>query len=238
MVDNAALLERVGNGDKEAEELLVKENMGLVWSIVRRFTGRGHDLEDLAQIGAIGLIKAIKKFDTSYGVQFSTYAVPMIMGEIKRFLRDDGAIKISRGLKELAMKGYATQERLRRQFGRDVHIEEIAKECRVDAEDLVEAFEAVIPMESIDQTLYDDGEKKLSLIDKLPSDSYEEKSVNRVVVQEALSKLQPRERQIILLRYFQGRTQAETAKVIGVSQVQISRLEKATLAKIREWVVD
>lgn len=237
MVDNTALLERAGKGDKQAEELLVKENMGLVWSIVRRFAGRGYDLEDLSQIGAIGLMKAIKKFDMSYEVKFSTYAVPMIIGEIKRFLRDDGAIKISRSLKELAMKGYAAQEKLRRQWGRDPQINEIASECGASPQDLIEAFEAVTPMESIDQTLYDTGEKKLSLLDKLPAASYEESSVNRVMIQDALSKLKPRERQIILLRYFQGKTQAETAKIIGVSQVQISRIEKSTLAKIREWIV-
>lgn len=236
MADNITLLQRAEQGDKEAEDLLVQENMGLVWSIARRFAGRGYELDDLSQIGAIGLIKAVKKFDLSYQVKFSTYAVPMIIGEIKRFLRDDGAIKISRGLKEKAMKGYAAREKLMREYGRDVTVEEIAQETGLSVEELVQAFEAVTPIESIDRGLYDDGEKTLSLADKLPVESHEDTSIHRVMIQEALSKLKPREKQVIILRYFNGKTQTETAKIIGVSQVQISRVEKAALKKIRGWI--
>lgn len=234
--DNTALLKRAEQGDREAEALLVEENMGLVWSIVRRFAGRGYELEDLSQIGAIGLMKAVKKFDMSYDVKFSTYAVPMIIGEIKRFLRDDGAIKVSRSLKETAMKGCAIRDRLMRELGRDVTIEEISSETGIPPEELAQAFEAITPLESIDRELYDAGEKSISLADKLPAPSCEDTSINRVMIQDALSRLKPRERQIIVLRYFQGKTQTETSKLIGVSQVQISRIEKNTLKKIHDML--
>lgn len=232
---NAVLLERVKQGDKEAESRLVEENTGLVWSIVRKFSGRGHEMEDLFQIGSIGLLKAIKKFDTSYGVQFSTYAVPMIMGEIKRFLRDDGPIKVSRSLKEKSMKGASAQDRLRKLLGREPTIHEISKECGLEVEELVEAFEAVTPPESIYISAYDrDGDKEINLLDRIASNDNEDAMINRILVQTILQELKVRERQIIVLRYFKGKTQSEIAEMVGVSQVQVSRIEKGVIEKLKK----
>ncbi len=233
MRDNAALIERVREGDKQAENIMVEENMGLVYSIVRRFQNRGYETEDLTQIGAIGLIKAVKKFNPEFNVQFSTYAVPMITGEIKRFLRDDGAIKISRTLKENAMKGWRSEEALRRRLNREPTIHEISKECGIDAESLIEAFEAATPPESIYENIYDNGEKKIHLLDIIAGEEIEDGIINKVMIDDILKRLTPREKEIILLRYFKGKTQSEIAKIIGVSQVQISRIEKKAIERIR-----
>ena len=236
MRDNTALIERVRDGDKQAENKMVEENMGLVYSIVRRFSGRGYETEDLTQIGAIGLIKAVKKFNPEFNVQFSTYAVPMITGEIKRFLRDDGAVKISRSLKENAMKGWRSEEILRRKLNREPTIKEISEECGIDAESLIEAFEAAAPPESIYESVYDNGEKEIHLLDVIAGGEIEDSVINKVMIDDILSRLSPRERAIILLRYFRGKTQSEIAKIIGVSQVQISRIEKKAIERIRESV--
>ena len=236
MRDNAALIERVLEGDKQAENIMVEENMGLVYSIVRRFTNRGYETEDLTQIGAIGLIKAVKKFNPEFNVQFSTYAVPMITGEIKRFLRDDGAVKISRSLKENAMKGWRSEELLRRRLNREPTIKEISEECGIDAESLIEAFEAAAPPESIYGSIYDNGEKEIHLLDVIAGEEIEDSVINKVMIDDILSRLAPREKEIILLRYFRGKTQSEIAKVIGVSQVQISRIEKKAIERIREGI--
>lgn len=236
MQDNAALIERVREGDKQAENMMVEENMGLVYSIVRRFTNRGYETEDLTQIGAIGLIKAVKKFNPEFNVQFSTYAVPMITGEIKRFLRDDGAVKISRSLKENAMKGWRSEELLRRRLNREPTIKEISEECGIDAESLIEAFEAAAPPESIYGSIYDNGEKEIHLLDVIAGEEIEDSVINKVMIDDILSRLAPREKEIILLRYFRGKTQSEIAKVIGVSQVQISRIEKKAIVRIRESI--
>lgn len=233
MRDNTALIERVREGDKQAENRMVEENMGLVYSIVRRFLNRGYDAEDLTQIGAIGLIKAVKKFDPEFNVQFSTYAVPMITGEIKRFLRDDGAVKISRTLKENAMKGWRCEELLRRKLNRQPTINEISKECGIDAESLIEAFEAATPPESIYESIYDNGDKEIHLLDTLVGEEIEDGVINKVMIDDILNRLTEREKEIILLRYFRGKTQSEIAKIIGVSQVQISRIEKKAIERIR-----
>ncbi len=233
MQDHYALLERIQQGDKLAEKTIIEENMGLVWSVVKRFTGRGYEPDDLSQVGAIGLIKAVKKFDPSFQVQFSTYAVPMIIGEIKRFIRDDGPLKISRSLKEKAIKGWRTEEFLRRKLGREPSIHEIAAESGIEVEDLLEAFDAAAPPESIYESVYDNGGNNIQLLDRLTEGNCEDSIINRVLVDTILKDLKPRERQILILRYFKGRTQSEIAKVIGVSQVQISRIEKNTLEKIR-----
>ncbi len=233
MQDNTALIERAREGDKQAENLLVEKNMGLVYSIVRRFSKHGCDSEDLAQIGAIGLIKAVKKFNPEFNVQFSTYAVPMITGEIKRFLRDDGSVKISRSLKENALKGWRCEELLRRRLNRQPTVKEIAEECGIDAESLIEAFEAAAPPESIYESVYSSGDKEISLIDTLAGGDIEEEIVNKVLIDEILKRMKPREREIILLRYFRGKTQSEIARVMGVSQVQISRIEKKAIERIR-----
>ena len=233
MRDNTALIERVREGDKQAENRMVEENMGLVYSIARRFLNRGYDAEDLTQIGAIGLIKAVKKFNPEFNVQFSTYAVPMITGEIKRFLRDDGAVKISRTLKENAMKGWRCEELLRRKLNRQPTINEISKESGIDAESLIEAFEAATPPESIYESVYDNDDKKIRLLYTITGEEIEDGVINKVMIDDILSRLTEREKEIILLRYFRGKTQSEIAKIIGVSQVQISRIEKKAIERIR-----
>lgn len=236
MRDNTALIERVREGDKQAENIMVEENMGLVYSIVRRFANRGYDIEDLTQIGAIGLIKAVKKFNPEFNVQFSTYAVPMITGEIKRFLRDDGSVKISRSLKENAMKGWRCEELLRRKLNREPTINEISEECGIDAESLLEAFEAAAPPESIYESVYDNGEREIQLLDMIAGAEIEDDIINKVMIDDIMNYLDERERRIIILRYFRGKTQAEIARFIGVSQVQISRIEKKALERIRNKI--
>ncbi len=236
MRDNTALIERVLEGDRQAENIMVEENMGLVYSIARRFTNRGYDSEDLVQIGAIGLIKAVKKFNPEFNVQFSTYAVPMIMGEIKRFLRDDGAVKISRSLKENAMKGWRSEEVLRKRLNREPTIKEISAECGVEADLLAQSFEAAAPPGSIYESIYDNGDKEIHLLDTIAGEEIEDGIINKVMVDNILSQLNPREREIILMRYFRGKTQAEIAGFIGVSQVQISRIEKKAIERIRNNV--
>lgn len=237
MRDNTALIERVRGGDKQAENTMVENNIGLVYSVAGRFSNRGYDNEDLVQIGAIGLIKAIKNFNPEFNVQFSTYAVPMISGEIKRFLRDDGTIRISRRLKEKAMKGRMCEEFLRRKLNREPTINEISEESGIESETLIAAFEASAPTESIYETVYSDSEKDICLIDTLVGDEIEEKVINRVMLDEMLSILTKREKEVILLRYFRGKTQMEVAKVIGVSQVQISRIEKQAVEKMRKKMI-
>lgn len=232
-MDNAALIERTKSGDVAAQNRLVENNMGLVYSIVKRYTGRGYDFEDLVQIGAIGLIKAIKKFDTQFNVKFSTYAVPVIAGEIKRFMRDDGAVKISRTLKETAMKGWCMEENLRKKLNREPTIKEIADACGVDVDLLTEAFEAASPPASIYENIYESGDKEIKLLDTMSGDESEERIINKVMVDNILKELKPRERQIIVLRYFKGKTQSEIAKIIGVSQVQVSRIEKKVIMSVR-----
>lgn len=233
MKDNTALLERVREGDKQAQSIMVEENMGLVYSIVKRFTNRGYEAEDLVQIGAIGLIKAVQKFNPEFNVQFSTYAVPMITGEIKRFMRDDGAVKVSRTLKENAMKGRRSEEILRIRLNRQPTIKEISDECGIDCESLIEAFEATVPPESIYESVYDNGEKEIQLVDMIDGGTIEDGIINKVLVNDILKKLKKREREVLLLRYFRGKTQSEIAAMIGVSQVQISRIEKKAIEKIR-----
>lgn len=232
MRSNEELLKKVQQGDSKAADELVTNNMGLVYSVVSRFLNRMHDTEDLIQIGAIGLIKAVKKFDCSFGVQFSTYAVPMIIGEIKRFLRDDGAIKVSRRIKENAAKGRRAEEALRTRLGRNPSITEISDECGISEEDLIEAFESSAVPESLQLGVND--ENSVQKIELLISDDTEEKIIDRVFIKEALAGLSEREKNIIMMRYYRGKTQSEIARMIGVSQVQVSRLEKKALKQIRE----
>lgn len=234
MRDNAALITRIRQGDEEAKNTMIEENMGLVHSIVKRFVGRGCEKEDLIQIGAIGLIKAINKFDEKFEVQFSTYAVPMIIGEIKRFMRDDGIIHISRYLKEAAIKGKHTQEILQKSLGRMPSIKEISNESGIEEDVLIEAFEASAPPNSIYESVYSQGDKEIHLMDTLSDKDQEENVINKVLVAEILRKLSARERSIIMMRYFEDKTQAEVAKQIGVSQVQISRIEKKIVDSLKK----
>lgn len=230
-----ALIQRSHEGDEEAREQLVKENTGLVWCIVKRFYNRGAEAEDLFQIGNIGLLKAIDKFDLSYDVKFSTYAVPMISGEIKRFLRDDGMIKVSRSLKELAYKAYLCQEKLQEQWGRDPTITELAEQLGVEREELTMAMEASGDIESLHKSIYQKEGQEIRLMDKLPQkEEGEDKILNHMLLKQLLEHLDKEERQLIYLRYFANQTQSQVGKEMGISQVQVSRLEKKILKNLRE----
>lgn len=232
---NCELLRHAANGDNSAQNMLIEQNTGLVHSIVKRFAGRGHDTEDLFQIGCIGLIKAVKKFDLSFGVKFSTYAVPMIMGEIKRFIRDDGIIKVSRSLKETASKAMAIKERLIAKNGSEPTIKEIAEELGISTAELAAALEAGAAPESL-YAISDNGNKENKpLIERLESDTdYEKEITDKLVLRQLLSECDKREQQIICMRYFKQKTQSQIAEMLGISQVQVSRLEKKILAKLRE----
>lgn len=234
-MDTLELIKRSKQGDKEARNQVVTENIGLVWSIVRRFANRGHELDDLFQIGSIGLIKAIDKFDTSFEVKFSTYAVPMITGEIKRFLRDDGMIKVSRSLKETAYKAKIASDKLGNFLGREPTIEEISKELSVPIEDIVMALESGAEVESLYKTIYQGDGNAIYLIDKLEENKDENQSmIDRIALKEILDTLEEKDRDLIKLRYFYDKTQTDIAKELGISQVQVSRLEKKILKKMRE----
>ncbi|MEE0944395.1 MAG: sigma-70 family RNA polymerase sigma factor [Clostridia bacterium] len=225
---NIALIERSKQGDKEALDIFCRENMRLVQSLAVRFTGRGTELCDLIQIGSVGLLKAIANFDLSRGLKFSTYAVPVITGEIKRFLRDDGIIKVSRGLKERSRLIANAEEELRRHLNREPTLSEIASQCNISVGELTEALEACTLPESIDAPATDN----LDLSERIGF-SEEDTIINKISMAELLSSLTDREKQVIILRYFEDKTQSQTARLVGVSQVHISRIEKAALLKLR-----
>ena len=229
------LIKRAKDGDHEARDQVASENLGLVWSVARRFAGRGYDLEDLYQIGCIGLLKCIDKFEVSYDVKFSTYAVPMIMGEIKRFLRDDGLLKVSRSLKETAYKVYMAREQITNEKGLEPSLEELASALEIDKEDIVLALEANSEVESIYKTIYQNDGNSIYLIDKLESREDEsQRAVNQIALDEVMAELNEQERAIIHMRYYEDKTQTEIAGLIGISQVQVSRIEKRVLVKMRE----
>ena len=224
------------NKSEEALSKIIEENQGLIWSIVKRFSGRGHQLEDLYQLGCIGLIKAIKRFDTSYNVRISTYAVPYILGEIKRFIRDDGPVKISRSIKELATKINEIQRQNIIKTGEQMQINELAKLLKVSKEEIVVALDAIRSPESIDEELYDEegGETKIS---KISSNKDETGNIiNKICVQELIEELEDREKEIIILRYYKGKTQSEVAQKLGITQVQVSRIEKKILLEMRNKI--
>lgn len=229
-----ALIQKSHTGDKRAKEQLVEENVGLVWCVVKRFYGRGVDTEDLFQIGSIGLLKAIDKFELSYDVKFSTYAVPMIVGEIKRFLRDDGMIKISRSLKEIAGKAYRASEHLEKKIGREPTTSEIAAEIGVSEEELVMAMESCVNVESLQQIVYHGDNSDISLMDRVEEEDRSEKIVDKLFLAEILRNLEKDDRELLYKRYFLDQTQSVIAEEMGISQVQVSRLEKRILKKIRE----
>lgn len=235
MEHTLALIARAHQGDKEARDTIFEENIGLVWSIVKRFQNRGVELEDLFQIGSIGLLKAVDKFDLSYDVKFSTYAVPMISGEIKRFLRDDGMIKVSRSLKEVCYKAYLAREKLEKELGRDPQIAEMAGEIGIPQEELMMALDSNVEIESLQKTIYQGEGNDIRLIDKLEEKkNRQEESLNRILLEEVLGQLTVSERRLIYMRYFQERTQTEIARELGVSQVQVSRMEKKILKRLRD----
>lgn len=235
MEEVTVLIARSQAGDKEAREILIEKNLGLVHHIVKRFLGRGYDAEDLFQIGSIGLMKAIDKFDLSFDVKFSTYAVPMISGEIKRFLRDDGMVKVSRSLKENGWKVRQASERIAHEKGRDASIQEISDETGLSKEDIVMAMEANVEVESIYKSVYQSDGNEIFLVDRLPEKRDEnEKLLNHMLLQQLMDELGEDEKRLITLRYFQDKTQVEVAKKLGVSQVQVSRMEKKILIRMRE----
>jgi RNA polymerase sporulation-specific sigma factor len=221
------LIELAQSGDDAATERIVSENTGLIRSAVKRFYGRG-EADDLFQIGAMGLIKAVKRFDLGFDVEFSTYAVPMIIGEIRRFLRDDGIIKVSRSAKECAAK----IRRIRNEEG-DIGLREIAERISVSYEDAVYALEATTPPESIDKKVYD-GESGVCLGDRIASCDSEDERVTLIALKREIASLPERDRKIIALRYYKELTQSKTAKILGISQVQVSRLEKKIIDSLRE----
>jgi len=223
------------DGDKQAKEYIVNNNTGLVWSIVRKFLNRGTEAEDLFQIGCIGLIKAIDKFDNSFNVKFSTYAVPMIMGEIKRHLRDDGIIKVSRSLKELSVKAKAVMDKLSKELCREPTVKEVANTLGVSVEELVMALDATVAPESINVKIGEDGKELETTLGY--DENMEQNVVNRIAIKEALAHLTIRERQIIILRYFKDKTQSQIATQLGISQVQVSRIEKKVLSQMRDKMI-
>ncbi len=231
---------RAQEGDKFELENLIKNNNGLIWSIVRRFNGRGYELDDLYQIGCMGFIKAIKRFDTNFEVKLSTYAVPYMIGEIKRFIRDDGPIKISRSTKELGIKIKELKRDYQNKKGKEISFEELEKELNVSKEDIIIAIEACQNIESIENNSYTnpkDG-KTISLLERLTSNKNEEEILtNKIVVKELIDGLDKRDKEIIMLRFFKERTQTEVAKIMGVTQVQISRLEKKILNNMKRKLI-
>ena len=219
-------------GDRDAAERLVEENSGLIWSVARRFFGRGVDPDDLYQLGCVGFLKAIDGFDEGYGTRFSTYAVPKISGEIRRFLRDDGAVKVSRSIKERAAAIKKARERLTGDFGRDPTVSELSEALGLSPEEIAAAETATSATESIQRQT---GEEGFSLEDVLCTDGMEERLLERMALQEALARLNDKERLVIQLRYYHSLTQQRVAGLIGVSQVQVSRIEKKALERLRTF---
>ena len=257
MEETAVLIERSQAGDKEAREILIEENLGLVRHIVKRFVGRGYDMEDLFQIGCIGLIKAIDKFDLQYEVRFSTYAVPMIQGEIRRFLRDDGMVKVSRTLKESGWKVKQAAEKLQQEYGREATLQELSEATGLSVEDIVMAMDANVEVESIYKSVYQSDGNEIYLVDQVVGgngsvsytgvgqttseggvwgDAEKDKVLNHMLLEQLLGRLDDKERMLIHMRYFQDKTQVEVAKLMGISQVQVSRMEKRILLQLREEV--
>ncbi|MBP3338466.1 MAG: SigF/SigG family RNA polymerase sporulation sigma factor [Lachnospiraceae bacterium] len=246
-MDAIEMINLAHQGDKDARDRLVTENVGLIWSIVKRFGNRNYEMEDLFQIGCIGMIKAIDKFDCSYDVKLSTYAVPMIAGEIKRFLRDDGMIKVSRTLKENGYKIRQVQEKLSQEYGREATIEEIAEKMELTREEVVMTMDANAEVESIYKTVYQSDGSEMYLMDKMGNkdkgvvanlnlingDGEKEKLLNHLMVKQMIEELSERDRELIILRYYQDKTQTEVAKILGISQVQVSRIEKKILLGMR-----
>ena len=235
--NNINSIKRAQDGDKFEMDKLIGDNNGLIWSIVKRFMNRGYEVEDLYQIGCIGFIKSIKRFDTNFDVKLSTYSVPYILGEIKRFIRDDGPIKVSRSIKELNTKINELKKYYLIKYGREITIEEIKKELKVTKEDILIAMDSVNNVESIENAATSENKdgKKLSIMEKISTGKNEEEIItNKLVIRELIEDLKDRDRQIILLRFFKEKTQTEVANMLGISQVQVSRIEKKVLSNMRK----
>lgn len=222
-------------GDQKAMTDLIEKNKGLIWSIVKRFRDRGYELEDLYQIGVMGFIKSIKRFDSNFDVRLSTYAVPYILGEIKRYLRDDGPIKVSRSIKEMGIKALEIKNEYYQKTGEEIRIEELAEKLNTSKEEIALALEAFKPMNSIEEQLYDEKEEGgVTLLDRMASNIDEMAMVtNKLCLEQVLENLKEQEKQVILLRYYKGKTQSEIAKILGITQVQVSRIEKRSLEHMR-----
>ena len=232
-----ALLLQAKAGDKAARERIINCNLRLVFNLIQRFSNRGYEQEDLFQIGTIGLIKAIDKFDPAYQVRFSTYAVPMIIGEIRRFLRDDGPIKVSRSLKETGIKIRYTLEQLTKELGREPKLSEVAEKLELTPEQLTEALEATQYLTSIHEELYQDDGDAIYVIDQLADrEDDDSRFLDHMALEEVMDRLPDREKNILYLRFYKDKTQTEVAKHIGISQVQVSRLERSALKKVREML--
>ena len=230
VIDNAK------NGNKDAMTKLIEDNNGLIWSIVRRFNGRGYDIEDLYQIGTIGFIKAIQRFDTSFEVRLSTYAVPYILGEIKRYIRDDGPIKVSRSIKELNVKILELQREFLHKYGRDISLEEISKELKISKEEIAMALDSARPVDSIEDAKYKDNktDKTVSILEQISTGKDEETEItNRITIKNLINELNDKEKEIILLRYYKQKTQMQVSKILGITQVQVSRIERKVLDNMK-----
>ena len=231
------LIRRSQDGDKAARDTLIEENMGLIHHVAKRFLGRGVEAEDLFQIGAIGLLKAVDRFDLGFGVRFSTYAVPMIAGEIRRFLRDDSMIKVSRSLKELAVKAARLREQLLMERGAEPGVEELAGRLGVEAEELVQAMDSCTEVESLQKVISQGDSEGTSLLERVEQGRDEqEELLRRMLLEELLAALDPKERRLIVLRFDHDRTQSQVAEELGMSQVQVSRLEKKILLALKEKI--
>ena len=234
-MDTIELIRRSRAGDKLAREQVITENMPLVYSIVKRFAGRGYDAEDLSQIGAIGLIKAVDNFNMDFDVKFSTYAVPVISGEIKRFMRDDGMVKVSRTLKENGIRIRHVADDLAAELGREATLEELSAATEMKREDIVLALEAGNEVESLHKTVYQKEGSEISLMERIPSEKDEaETIVNQLLLEQLLEELNEQEKKLIKLRYFEEKTQTQIAGMLGLSQVQVSRMEKRVLGNMRK----
>lgn len=231
------LFERILKGDKEARETYIKGNLRLVLSIIQRFSNNNENVDDLFQIGCIGLMKAVDNFDITQGVKFSTYAVPMIIGEIRRYLRDNNTIRVSRSLRDIAYKAIYTKEAMMKQSDKEPTIQEIAKKLGVKSEDIVYAMDAVQSPVSLFEPVYTEGGDTLYIMDQISDKkNKEEKWIQDIAVKEALKQLNQREYDIIAMRFFQGKTQMEVAKEVDISQAQVSRLEKNALKSMRKYL--
>ncbi|GER72386.1 RNA polymerase sporulation sigma factor SigF [Weizmannia acidilactici] len=227
------LIRRSQDGDQAARDLIVEKNMRLVWSVVQRFLNRGYEPDDLFQIGCIGLLKSVDKFDLTYDVRFSTYAVPMIIGEIQRFLRDDGTVKVSRSLKEMGNRIRKARDELTKKLGRSPTVHEISEVLDIPVEDVVMAQEANKSPSSIHETVYENDGDPITLLDQI-ADQNDQKWFDKIALQEVIRGLEERERLIVYLRYYKDQTQSEVAERLGISQVQVSRLEKKILEVMKE----
>ena len=232
-----ALIMKSQQGDKEARDTVFKENAGLVYSMAKRFAGRSVEMEDIVQIGSIGLLKAIDRFDISYDVKFSTYAVPMIIGEIRRYLRDDGMLKVSRNLKENCARIYSAREALEKELGREPILEEVAKATELSVDEVVMSMESGAEVESLHKIIYQGDGNDISLMDRLQEkENGQDAALDRIFLDEILKKLDVKERQLIGMRYFKDMTQTEIAAEMGISQVQVSRMEKRILKELKKQI--